>query len=344
MNNLSKILFLMMVWLGSFMVISANSWLGLWMGLEINLLAFIPIIVSKNNLNNSEASLNYFLIQAFASTILLFSMIFLIINDNFMFMNSLIFNNMHMKLIILALMMKLGAPPFHFWFPNVMENISWINGFIMMTWQKLGPMMVLSYFINTNFIFIMFILISTFVGAIGGLNQISLRKLLAFSSINHLGWMFAALIYNETIWLMYFVIYTFMNFCLIYMFKILQIFYLNQVYSIFMGSSFLKVSLLTSMLSLGGLPPFLGFAPKWIIIQSLSFMNMNLMNLFLICMSLVTLFYYLKICTAAFLFNYSEFNFFYKKFFFSNNYLFMMKFNFLSMFGFFIIIELMYFM
>nr|DAZ87521.1 TPA_asm: NADH dehydrogenase subunit 2 [Phytosciara flavipes] len=340
--NLSKILFLIMMWLGSLMVISANSWLGLWMGLEINLMAFIPILVSKNNLNNSEASLNYFLIQAFASTVLLFSIIFLILNNNMMFMNILILPDLSMKLITLALMMKLGAPPFHFWFPNVMENINWINGLILMTWQKLGPMMVLSYFIKPNIIFISFILLSTFMGAIGGLNQISLRKLLAFSSINHLGWMFVALMYNENIWIMYFVIYSFMNFCLIYMFKIFQIFYLNQVYSIFMSSPLLKITLLTSMLSLGGLPPFLGFAPKWMIIQSLSFMNMNLMNLFLICMSLVTLFYYLKISIASLLFNYNEFNFFFKNFFYYNKFLIMLKFNFLSLFGFFIVVELMY--
>nr|ACT80191.1 NADH dehydrogenase subunit 2 [Bradysia amoena] len=341
-KNLSKILFLFMVWLGTFMVISANSWLTLWMGLEINLLAFIPILVSSSNLNNTEAALNYFLIQAFASTILLFSMILLIMYNNNMFMNLFYLYDMPMKLMMLALMMKLGAAPFHFWFPNVMENINWMNSMLLMTWQKIGPMIILSYFIKLNVTFIIFILLSTFIGAFGGLNQISLRKLMAFSSINHLGWMFIAIMYNENIWIMYFIIYSFLNFCLIYLFKIFQIFYLNQLYSIFIEHPLLKFTLLISILSLGGLPPFLGFLPKWLIIQLLSHMNLNLINLFIISMSLITLFYYLKISFSAFMMNYNELIFFYKNFFFNKNLLILMSINFFSFMSFFFMIDLMY--
>nr|YP_010310694.1 NADH dehydrogenase subunit 2 [Bradysia odoriphaga]UMY76229.1 NADH dehydrogenase subunit 2 [Bradysia odoriphaga] len=341
-KNLSKILFLFMVWLGTFMVFSANSWLGLWMGLEINLLALIPMLVSNSNLNNTEAALNYFLIQAFASTILLFSMILLIIYNNLMFMNMFYLYNMPMKLMMMALMMKLGAAPFHFWFPNVMENINWMNGMLLMTWQKIGPMMIMSYFIKLDITLITFILLSTFIGAFGGLNQTSLRKLMAFSSINHLGWMLIAIIYNENIWILYFIIYSFMNFCLIYLFKIFQIFYLSQLYSIFIENPMLKFTLLMSILSLGGLPPFLGFIPKWLIIQSLNYMNLNLINLFIICMSLVTLFYYLKISFSAFMMNYNELIFYYKNFFINKNLLILMSINFFTLISFFFMIDLMY--
>lgn len=306
-------------------------------------MAFIPILVSNRNLNNTEAALNYFLIQAFASTVLLFSIILLIIYNNYIFINLFYLYNIPIKLIILALIIKLGAAPFHFWFPNVIENINWINGILLITWQKIAPILILSYFIKLDIIFIIFVLLSTFIGAMGGLNQISLRKLIAFSSINHLGWIFIAIIYNENIWIIYFIIYSFINFCLIYLFKIFQIFYLNQLYSIFIENPLLKFTLLISILSLGGLPPFLGFIPKWLIIQSLSYINLNLINLFIIIISLITLFYYLKIRFSAFMINYNELIFFYKNFFFNKNLFILTSTNFFSLVGFFFIIDLIYF-
>nr|QWX90398.1 NADH deshydrogenase subunit 2 [Bradysia impatiens] len=343
LKNLSKMLFMFMIWLGTMIVISANSWLGLWMGLEINLLSLIPILTSNNNLSNSEAALNYFLVQAFASITLLFSMIMFIILNNLMFMT--LFLNFYMpnKIILLSLMMKLGAPPFHFWFPNVMENINWNNNFLLMTWQKIGPMMIMNYFIKFDLLMISFILLAAFIGSIGGLNQISLRKIMAFSSINHLGWMFSAILYNENIWIIYFMIYSFMVMSFIYMLKIMKIFYLNQLYMNFFNNKLLKFLLLSNMLSLGGLPPLLGFFPKWIIIQSLSYMNLNLMILFLICMSMITLYYYLKIMFSAIMFNYMELNFFY--FMFTSK---MIMFtilitNFMSIFSFFLMINLIFF-
>ena len=90
------------------------------MGLEINLLSFIPLITIKNNLNNSEASLNYFLIQAFGSTVILFSIIIYLIFINlnfFLKLNNYLFNFLNflpLLLISFTLMLKIGVAPFHF--------------------------------------------------------------------------------------------------------------------------------------------------------------------------------------------------------------------------------------
>lgn len=331
--------------MGTIITISANSWFGLWIGLEINLLSFIPLIIkNNNNLNYSEAALNYFLVQAFASTIILFSIIMEIIRNKLIFFLTIrrTYSNMPITIITLTLMLKLGAAPFHFWFPNVTENISWINCIILITWQKLAPIMILSYLTNMNYIFIIFIMISTLVGAVGGLNQTSLRKLLAFSSINHMGWIISATMFNENLWIIYFIIYSLLNLSVIYLFNIFQIFYLSQIYSLFINSYFLKFRLLTSILSLGGLPPFLGFIPKWLIIQAILFMKFNLINIFIICISLITLFYYLKIAFSAFILNYNESNFIFKNFFINSNFILIARLNFISLFRFFIIIDLSY--
>lgn len=202
--------------------------------------------------------------------------------------------------------------------------------------------MIISYIIDVNILLIVAILISTLIGAIGGLNQNSLRKLLAFSSINHIGWIISAIIFNENLWLVYFLIYTFLNICVIIMFNKYKIFYLNQIYTLFMGSTVIKFSLLTSLLSLGGLPPFLGFIPKWLIIQSLIFIKLNFINIFIICISLITLFYYLKVGFAAFIINYNEFNWNYKTFYSQRHINIIIIINFISLFSFFLVIDLIY--
>lgn len=345
--NLSKILFILILALGTLISISRNSWIGVWVGLEINLLSFIPLITSKSNLNNSEAALNYFLVQAFASTIILFGIIIYTIlqNTNFYINIFIIYinnYNISISLIILTLILKIGAAPFHLWFPNVIENISWNNSLILITWQKIAPIIILSYLINLNIILIIFTLISTLIGAIGGLNQISLRKLIAFSSINHIGWIIMTILFNENLWLIYFLIYSFLNFSIIYLFKNFQIFYLNQIYSIFINSYFLKFRILISTLSLGGLPPFLGFLPKWFVIQSLIFIKINFINFFIICIRLITLFYYLKIRFSAFILNYNELNWNIKNHFKNNKFFIIINLNFITLGGFFAGIELIY--
>nr|UEX92141.1 NADH dehydrogenase subunit 2 [Acidiella didymera] len=300
--NSAKMMFLSIMMIGTMITVSSNSWLGAWMGLEINLLSFIPLM-SENNLMSTEASLKYFLVQAMASAVLLFSIIMMFLN-NFPIMQI----NMYNELIILSsLLLKTGAAPFHFWFPTIMEGLSWINGLMLMTWQKIAPMMLISYSMENNFI-IMVILLSTTFGALGGLNQTSLRKLMAFSSINHLGWMLAAMRANELMWLMYFCFYSFLSFALIFMFNNFKMYHINQLFNSFFNSKLIKFSLFLTLLSLGGLPPFIGFLPKWLIIQMLILNNQYILMTFMTVMTLITLFFYLRLCFAAFMLNYYENN------------------------------------
>nr|ACJ03836.1 NADH dehydrogenase subunit 2 [Stegana zhangi] len=303
-NNSSKILFVIVMMMGSLITISSNSWLGAWMGLEINLLSFIPLMSDNNNLMSSEASLKYFLVQALASTVLLFAVILMMMKNN---MNYEIKLSYISSIMLSALLLKSGAAPFHFWFPNIMEGLSWMNCLMLMTWQKIAPIMLISH-INIKPFMMMSIILSVIIGSLGGLNQSSLRKLMAFSSINHLGWMLMALNSNETIWFLYFLMYSFLSFTLTFMFNNFKIFHFNQMFSLFFNSKILKFILFLNFLSLGGLPPFLGFMPKWIVIQHLSMSNQYFMLTILMMTTLITLFFYLRICYSAFMLNYYENN------------------------------------
>lgn len=304
-------MFLITLIRGSLIAISSNSWLGAWIGLEINLLSFIPLIINTNNLIATESSLKYFLTQTLASAVLLFSIIIYIFLRNLIFNIDIINNNRIFIIINSALLLKIGAAPFHFWFPGVIEGLNWNNNLILITWQKLAPLILISYCLVNNFIIII-IISSIFIGSIGGLNQSSLRKILAFSSINHLGWIIAGIILIKNLWEEYFIIYSFLSFTIIFIFNSFKLFHINQTFSIFSNFPIIKFCLFISLLSLGGLPPFLGFLPKWIIIQYITINNLLFLIIFIVCFTLLTLFYYLRICYSSFILTYWEIRWNYK--------------------------------
>nr|QLY90227.1 NADH dehydrogenase subunit 2 [Dicranomyia modesta] len=330
-KNSTKMLFLFTLIMGSIISISSNSWLGAWMGLEINLLSFIPLMIDTNNSLSTEASLKYFLTQALASATLLFSVIMymLIFNMNFQLPMEI---NYSLLMINSTLLLKSGAAPFHFWFPSVMEGLNWNNNLILMTWQKIAPLMLISYIIINDFLVIIMIL-SILIGSIGGLNQSSLQKIMAFSSINHLGWMLAAMMFAENLWTLYFFIYSYLSFTLIFMFNSFKIFHINQAFSLFYNHSIMKIFLMTSLLSLGGLPPFLGFFPKWLVIQSLSSNNLFFIITIMVTFTLLTLYFYMRISYSGFMLNYWKPNWNFYSFYSNLNMKLTLFFSFISTFG-----------
>nr|YP_009433045.1 NADH dehydrogenase subunit 2 [Culex coronator]ATD12058.1 NADH dehydrogenase subunit 2 [Culex coronator] len=337
MKKISNNIFLIMLIFGSLIAISANSWLGAWMGLEINLLSFIPLMnEGKKNLMTSESSLKYFLTQAFASSILLFAIILMMMSFNLNWIN----NNFYELLILSTLLLKNGAAPFHFWFPGVMEGLNWINGLILMTWQKIAPLMLISYNINYNF-FLVAIILSMIIGALGGLNQTSLRKLMAFSSINHLGWMLMAMMNNELLWLVYFMFYFFLSMSIVLMFNNLKLFHFNQIFNLSIMNPVIKFFLFLNLLSLGGLPPFLGFLPKWLVIQNLVETHQLFLLFISVCLTLITLYYYLRMSYSIYMLNFNKNSWMLIDSFNNKNMTFILTMNFFSIMG-LMIISLIY--
>nr|QEL51231.1 NADH dehydrogenase subunit 2 [Pterostichus oblongopunctatus] len=308
MINTYKLIFILTLIMGTMISISSYTWLGTWMGLEINLLSFIPLLKKNNNSYSTESSIKYFLVQALASAMFLFSIMLIMFMSNLI--SDLLNINMFMVMMInSSLLLKMGAAPFHFWFPEIIEGMSWINSLILLTWQKIAPMMLLSYTIQYSNYIISIIILSTLIGSISGLNQTSLRKIMAYSSINHLGWMLSSFLNSNMLWILYFFMYSFITMTLILMLNSFKIFYLQQMYTFMNKNLLIKFSLMLNLLSLGGLPPFLGFLPKWMIIQYLSSNYMYLL-LFMIMMTLITLFFYLRITYTSLILSHNELNFY----------------------------------
>nr|YP_010613972.1 NADH dehydrogenase subunit 2 [Athyma orientalis]WAS08718.1 NADH dehydrogenase subunit 2 [Athyma orientalis] len=325
MTNSNKMFFLFILFFSTLISVSSNSWLGCWIGLEINLLSFIPLISTHNNLLNSEASLKYFLTQSIASINFLFSILL-----SLFLMKNFFFNNFFSIIINSSLIMKMGSAPFHFWFPNIMEGLSWFNCFILMTWQKITPMILLSYYFNLNFLYFIMIF-NVLIGSIGSFNQTSLRKLMAFSSINNLGWMMSSMIISENLWLIYFIFYSIFTFIMCFLFYIINTFFISQLF--FFNMNFLiKISIMINLLSLGGLPPFLGFFPKWLVINYLLNNNFFIISFMFVMSSLILLFVYIRVIYSSLLFFSFKLKWF--KIFIKNNSLILIYFfNFISLLG-----------
>nr|AXS66452.1 NADH dehydrogenase subunit 2 [Cerambycidae sp. 5 KM-2017] len=284
-----KLLFFMTLLSGSLIAISSYSWLSMWMGLEINLLSIVPLLKDSKNSFPSESALKYFITQAMASSILLFSIIMTFNLNEFVIKENL-------NLIFsLAIFIKMGAAPFHSWFPEVAEGLNWMNNFILMTWQKLAPMAILFYTQNFSLFFVIIIIFSAFIGGIIGLNQISLRKIMAYSSINHISWMLSSMMFNQSIWSFYFFIYTLISFSIMIVFNEFKLFYFNQIFQFSNFKKTMKFSILANFMSLGGLPPFLGFLPKWLVVNNLINNNFYTLSVILIIFTLIPLFFYLRL-------------------------------------------------
>nr|ASN65924.1 NADH dehydrogenase subunit 2 [Australicapitona hopei] len=304
---LYKMIFLTTLFTGTLISVSSYTWLGAWMGLEINLLSFIPLLKEKSNPYSSESSMKYFLVQALASSVFFFSVILIMMSSNIV-SESMYSNNFILMILSSSILLKMGAAPFHFWFPEIMDGLNWINSLTLMTWQKIAPMMLLSYSMK-NTSFIMFIIMAcSVIGSLGGLNQTSLRKIMAYSSINHIGWMIAAFLKNEVIWFTYFLIYSVISSAMILLMNSFNVFHLQQMYTLMNKNTLIKFGMLVNLLSLGGLPPFLGFFPKWMIIQFLS-PNFSILLTVMIMMTLITLFFYLRIAYTSMVISHSEMNY-----------------------------------
>nr|YP_010464236.1 NADH dehydrogenase subunit 2 [Borboresthes tibialis]UUL71613.1 NADH dehydrogenase subunit 2 [Borboresthes tibialis] len=296
--KINKIIFLNSMILGTLIAISSYSWMSMWMGLEINLLSIIPLFSESKNIFASESAMKYFITQAMASLILLTAVIMLLTSEEFI---SPLMNFSFNMMMNTALLTKLGAAPMHFWFPEVIEGLSWSNSLILLTWQKIAPMMLIMNMNMSKTFLVTIIVMCLLISTISGFNQISLRKIMAFSSINHIAWMLSTLLMSLSTWTVYFVTYVFMNINITMIFSSTKSFYLNQINNVMNQQKPIKFCLQLNFLSLGGLPPFVGFLPKWLAINWMTNMNMMFLSALMIATTLIMLFIYIRIMMSSML-------------------------------------------
>nr|AAO21571.1 NADH subunit 2 [Aphanius fasciatus] len=284
--------------LGTTLTFASSHWLLAWMGLEINTLAIIPLMAQNHHPRAVEAATKYFLTQATAAAMLLFASIsnaWMTGEWDIMQMN----HPLPSTLITLALALKIGLAPLHSWLPEVLQGLDLTTGLILSTWQKLAPFCLIMQFQPTNYIILLIMgLLSTLIGGWAGLNQTQLRKILAYSSIAHLGWMILVLQFSPSLTLLTLLTYLVMTFSLFLTFKANHSTNINSL-----STSWAKAPALTSilpliLLSLGGLPPLTGFFPKWMILLKLTKQNLALIATLTALSALLSLYFYLRLSYA----------------------------------------------
>nr|ABW73870.1 NADH dehydrogenase subunit 2 [Anolis poncensis]ABW73871.1 NADH dehydrogenase subunit 2 [Anolis poncensis]ABW73872.1 NADH dehydrogenase subunit 2 [Anolis poncensis]ABW73873.1 NADH dehydrogenase subunit 2 [Anolis poncensis]ABW73874.1 NADH dehydrogenase subunit 2 [Anolis poncensis] len=281
---------------GTIITMTSFHWLMAWAGLELNTLAIIPVISTLHHPRATEAATKYFLTQAAASAMILFSSM---LNSWFTGTWDITQMSYYPSNIILtmALAMKLGLAPTHFWLPEVLQGSTLPTAFIISTWQKLAPMSLI-YLTMSNLPTMLLLtlgLISSTTGGWGGLNQTQTRKIMAYSSIAHLGWMASIASIMTNIMIMNLMIYLIMTTALFFSLISSKSKTIQDTTMSWTSSPALTITMMLTLLSLGGLPPLTGFMPKWLILEELIVQDLVPLAITMALSALLSLFFYLRL-------------------------------------------------
>ena len=265
--------------LSIFISLRVNSNFLIWILLELNIIRFLPIISSKEHIE-IENSIKYFLIQRWASVIFLISFFFFI----------LFINNIN-YIIIFRIFLKLGVAPFHIWFISILKTRSLFILIILSTIQKIIPLVILSNISIRFDLIYMIILINTIFLLIILSRIINLNKILAVSSINNIIWILFRIIFSLKLIFIFIIIYLFL---LIGVFILYNLYNLNIFLQINRINYFDKLIITIIFISLGGIPPLLGFLIKYVILKFIIIYEKIFFLLIIIFSSLLVLYIYLS--------------------------------------------------
>nr|YP_980153.1 NADH dehydrogenase subunit 2 [Gekko vittatus]BAF44019.1 NADH dehydrogenase subunit 2 [Gekko vittatus] len=273
---------------------SSNHWVLAWVGLELNTLSILPIIMNRRHPRATEATTKYFLIQAMAAALILFaSTMNAWKTGQWSIMNT---TQPSTTMITLALMFKLGLTPMHAWYPEVVQGSTMNTALIISTWQKMAPLTLL-YLMHNNLpmnIMLMLGLMSALIGGWTAINQTQTRKIMALSSVAHMGWLMIALNMNLNISTLTLLTYIMLTTTMFMSLNLLMMKTLTDAGTAWSQSPVMTTMMMITLMSLGGLPPLTGFIPKWLILTNLCYMKLAIMSIMMALASLPSLFFYVR--------------------------------------------------
>nr|YP_002290767.1 NADH dehydrogenase subunit 2 [Naja atra]ACF60242.1 NADH dehydrogenase subunit 2 [Naja atra] len=267
-----------------------------WACLEINTLSMIPIISKPHHPRATEAATKYYLTQTMASTTLMFATTTNAMNTS-NWETHITTDPTTTTIITLTLMMKMAAAPFHFWLPEVAQGSTTMTTLTILTWQKIAPLAVMLTTHNkmNQTLLLLSAMLSIIIGGLGSLNQTQLRKLMAFSSIAHTGWIMATMTIAPKISMLTFTVYTMTTTPMFLSMNHTTMTTIKDMGTAWTTSPHLMMVVTLTMLSLGGLPPLTGFMPKWLILNKMTSMNMVIEATTMAVFSMISLYVYMRL-------------------------------------------------
>ena len=308
--------------LGMFFMISSNDLMSFYLGLELQSLAlYILASIDRDNLKSNESGIKYFVLSALSSGLLLYGCSLL-----YGFTGSTNFEEINLKIelentgaifamvfILVGLAFKVSAVPFHMWTPDVYQGSpSSVTSFFAVV-PKVAGIAILIRFVQIPFeqlidqwknILVFMALASMILGAVAAIGQTNIKRLIAYSSIGHIGYALAGIStgtaagYSSSI--TYISIYVIMNLgvfgCIFLMKKDGKYCEdIKDLAGISKQNPLLAISFLIIMFSLAGIPPLAGFFAKFYIFMSVIESGMYTLAIVGLLSTVISAFYYLRI-------------------------------------------------
>tara|TARA_B100000131_G_scaffold314610_1_gene351717 strand:- start:611 stop:2026 length:1416 start_codon:yes stop_codon:yes gene_type:complete len=308
--------------LGMLVMIGSYDLIVFYIGLELQSLSlYVLAAFNRNKINSSEAGLKYFVLSALSSGLLLYgcsliygftgSTNFNIISENIF--SSSTGNVFGLVFILVGLAFKISAVPFHMWAPDVYEGSPTSVTLFFAVVPKIAALTVFIRFLYVPFVdlidqwqtIIIFLSIASMLfGAIAAIGQKNLKRLIAYSSIGHMGYALAGLavgtnsgIQNSIIYICIYIIMNLGVFCCLFVMKREDKFYddLDDLSGLSKNHPIVSFSLLILLFSLAGIPPMAGFFAKFYIFISVIEESMYFLAIIGLLSTVISAFYYLKI-------------------------------------------------
>ena len=308
--------------LGMMVMISSNDLMVFYIGLELQSLAlYVLASFNRDQLKSSESGLKYFVLSALSSGLLLYgcSLIYGFSGSTNFNVIGETMNSTHYGLtfgivfILVGLAFKISAVPFHMWAPDVYEGSPTSVTLFFTMVPKIAALTVFVRFLYVPFFnmidqwqtIIIFLSIASMIfGAVAAIGQNNLKRLIAYSSIGHIGYTLAGLAVgtNEGIQssIVYISIYIVMNlgfFSCLFMMKRNDQYYetIDDLSGLSKNHPVLSMSLLIILFSLAGIPPLAGFFAKFYIFKSVLEQSMYFLGIVGLLSTVIAAFYYLRI-------------------------------------------------
>tara|TARA_Y100000591_G_scaffold233661_1_gene204475 strand:+ start:710 stop:2143 length:1434 start_codon:yes stop_codon:yes gene_type:complete len=308
--------------LGMMIMISSNDLIVFYMGLELQSLAlYVLATFNRDEIKSSEAGLKYFVLSALSSGLLLYgcSLIYGFTGStNFNVIANQLNSNEYaltfgIVFILVGLAFKISAVPFHMWAPDVYEGSPTSVTLFFSIVPKIAALTVFIRFLFVPFLnlidqwqmILIFLSIASMVfGAVAAIGQTNLKRLVAYSSISHIGYALAGLATgsNEGIQssVIYITIYVLMNlglFSCLFMMKRNNVYYeqIDDLSGLSKNHPLLALSMLIILFSLAGIPPLAGFFAKFYIFKSVLEQSMFFLAIVGLLSTVVAAFYYLRL-------------------------------------------------
>nr|YP_010270655.1 NADH dehydrogenase subunit 2 [Pochazia discreta]UJY97587.1 NADH dehydrogenase subunit 2 [Pochazia discreta] len=281
--NLTKMMMLFTMILSAMTAMSTSSMMMIWTMMEINLMSFLPILTSSSSMKDQP--MKYFIIQSLASSMMLMSIL----------MNSMTESPLSSSVMLLSsLLMKMGLLPFHLWVPMIMKPMTWESCFILMTMQKIIPTIIMAQLISLKMM-ITPMCLTMMLAPIMAIKQSSMKTIMAYSSISNSPWMIISLMNSKSQFMTFFSVYTIINLMITKKLKSMNFMFLNQIKP---KSKMIKMSIIVNILSMSGMPPMMGFFPKWMILQTTMMFSLAIATSMIVS-SVLSTFIYMKMISPV---------------------------------------------